>query len=153
MMRVTTIFFCLLLAGAAAGRYRAEVAVRGVEERLDALENAAAEERGKIQVLRNEVAYLESPERLAALARENDLALAPMRGEQILAAEAFSAQYGDGVVGSGAPEAPEPAPARRDEAPAMAEERTGPARGPTPALDDSLIMHALAMAEIESSAR
>lgn len=93
MIRITTIFLCLLLAAAAAGRYRAEVAVREAREELRALEVSKAEEVRKIQILKAEVAYLENPERLTRIAEaKTDLRLAEM--DQTLDAREFAAQIG-----------------------------------------------------------
>ena len=69
MIRISTIFLCLLLAAAAAGRYQAEVAVREARSELRNLEEQKAKELRAIQMLRAEVAYLESPDRLAKIAR------------------------------------------------------------------------------------
>lgn len=126
MIRTTTIFFCLLLAAAAAGRYRAENEVRSEERNIDVLRQQADGERDRIQVLRSEVAYLESPERLSSIVREWHAPLKPMKGSQMITAEQFIARF------DGEPLA----------------QSAGAQAG-----DNDFIMHALAMAEIESSAR
>jgi hypothetical protein len=100
MVRATMILLCFLLLAAAAGRYRAEVSVREAQKQLKALENEKAQELSRIQVLRAEVAYLESPERLAKVAaRYTDLA--PLAGHQMMTADEFVLA----LAGGGAPAA------------------------------------------------
>jgi cell division protein FtsL len=82
------ILLCLLLLAAAAGRYQAEVAVRETRRELNRLENEKARELSEIQVLRAEIAYLESPERLARIA-ERHTDLAPLAGAQLMTADEF----------------------------------------------------------------
>jgi hypothetical protein len=82
------ILLCFLLLAAAAGRYKAEVSVREAKRELKALEDAKAQELSMIKVLRAEVAYLESPERLAKIAaRHTDLG--PLTGTQLMTADEF----------------------------------------------------------------
>lgn len=88
MVRATMILLCFLLLAAAAGRYKAEVSVREAKRELKALEDAKAQELSMIKVLRAEVAYLESPERLAKIAaRHTDLG--PLAGTQLVTADEF----------------------------------------------------------------
>ena len=89
MIRITTIFLCLLLAAAAAGRYRAEVSVKETRAEIKRLETSKLEETRSIQMLRAEVAYLENPERLATIA-ETQTDLRPSDQEQILNARQFA---------------------------------------------------------------
>lgn len=99
MLRLTLLLLCLMLAAAAAGRYKAEAAVRETRNELRRLEKEKANELSKIQVLRAEVASLERPERLATIAKEvTDLA--PLTGAQLLTAEEFQLAFGqpDGAV-------------------------------------------------------
>jgi hypothetical protein len=92
MMRLTTFLLCLILAAAAAGRYKAEVAMRDARSELRALERQKAEELSSIQVLRTEVAFLERPERLAGIAASlTDLA--PLTGAQLMTAEDFEIAF------------------------------------------------------------
>lgn len=94
MVRITMILLCLLLAGAAAGRYQAEVSVRETRREIQDLDRARAEELSQIQLLRAEVAYLESPDRLAQVAaRVTDLE--PLSGRQLMTADEFIASLGD----------------------------------------------------------
>lgn len=86
MMRFTTFLLCLILAAAAAGRYKAEIAVRETKGEARALDRQKAEELSAIQVLRAEVAYLERPERLAEIAEAHS-GLAPLSGAQLMTAE------------------------------------------------------------------
>ena len=120
MIRITMLFLCLLLAAAAAGRYKAEVSVRESRQDIQKLQKEKAQELRKIQTLRAEIAYLESPERLAKIAvKTTDLQ--PLTGAQLLTADQFVAAFGD----------PDAVPSRRD-----------------PNLDDAIILHALAMADM-----
>src|SRR5262245_29260537 len=94
MVRVTMIMLCFLLAAAAAGRYQAEVSVREARRDIEELDRAKAKELSQIQVLRAEVAYLESPDRLAKVAsRITDLE--PLSGKQLLTADEFLISIGD----------------------------------------------------------
>lgn len=100
MVRLTMLLLCLLLAAAAAGRYQAEVAVRESRKEIEALKAARTSELQQIQTLRAEIAYLESPERLAALAAKlTDLE--PLAADQLMSAADFRVAFG------GAPAAPE----------------------------------------------
>ena len=93
MVRVTMILLCFILAGAAAGRYQAEVRVKQKHEEIRALELEEAREVAAIQLLRAEIAYLESPERLATIA-EKATALQPLTGAQLLTADDFAVAFG-----------------------------------------------------------
>lgn len=107
MVRITMILLCFLLAAAAAGRYQAEVSVRQVRQEINALDSARVRELSQIQVLRAEIAYLESPERLAKIAAQiTDLE--PLTGAQLMTADEFLVAFGDapatpGEVLPGAP--------------------------------------------------
>ena len=94
MIRFSTIFLCLLLASAAAGRYKAEVSVRDARAEMTRLEREAAQETRAIQVLRAEVAYLENPDRLAKIARSKT-DLRPTKQEQSLSARQFASLLGE----------------------------------------------------------
>ena len=88
MFRLTMILLSLLLAAAAAGRYKAETAVREKRSQIERLTQAKDAELSAIQVLRAEMAYLESPERLAhvaGIATE----LQPLTGAQLVTADEF----------------------------------------------------------------
>jgi hypothetical protein len=94
MVRLTMLMLCFLLAAAAAGRYQAEVSVREARREIQELDRAKAKELSQIQVLRAEVAYLESPDRLAKIAsRITDLE--PLSGRQLLTADEFLIAIGD----------------------------------------------------------
>ncbi len=109
MMRFTTFLLCLILAAAAAGRYKAEVAVRDAKSEARALEQQKAQELSSIQVLRAEVAYLERPERLAEIAG-SVTGLAPLSGAQLMTAEDL--EYAFNSARDAAPESvAAPAPA------------------------------------------
>jgi len=97
MIRIATIFLCLLLAGAAAGRYRAEVSVREARQELKKIETSKLEELRSIQMLRAEVAYLESPERLAKIASAKT-ALRPSTHDQTLTAQQFAVAFDDNML-------------------------------------------------------
>jgi len=119
MIRITTIFLCVLLAAAAFGRYRAEVSVRELREDIQRIETSHTEEARSIQMLRAEIAYLENPERLAKVA-EAKTDLRPSASDQLVNAQEFAALLGE-------------------ESPVMAEEPAAPA---------DVIRHALAMAQL-----
>ena len=118
MIRITTIFLCILLAAAAFGRYRAEVSVRELREDIRQIETGKVEERREIQMLRAEIAYLENPDRLAKIA-ETKTDLRPSSSDQRVNAREFAALFGD--------------------EPQLAEE-------PAPAPESDVIRNALAMA-------
>jgi len=114
------ILLCLLLAAAAWGRYRVEVSVREARRDIHALNHTKAKELSEIQTLRAEVAYLESPDRLAKIA-SSVTDLQPLASNQLLTAEDFVSEFGDGKT---------PAP-------------TAPTQP-----DGDFIAHALAMADV-----
>jgi len=94
MIRITTIFLCVLLAAAAFGRYRAEVSVRELREDIQEIETSQVEELRSIQMLRAEIAYLENPDRLAKVAgTKTDLR--PSESAQLVNAREFAALIGD----------------------------------------------------------
>jgi hypothetical protein len=97
MIRVTMIMLCFLLAAAAAGRYQAEVSVREARRQIENLDRAKTKELSQIQVLRAEIAYLESPERLAKIAA-NITDLEPLSGKQLLTADEFLVAFGAQVA-------------------------------------------------------
>ncbi len=94
MIRITTIFLCMLLAAAAFGRYRAEVSVRELREDIENIETSKVEELREIQMLRAEIAYLENPDRLAKIA-ETKTDLRPSTLGQRVNARDFAAFFGD----------------------------------------------------------
>lgn len=123
MIRITTVFLILLLAGAAAGRYQAEASVREKRTALAALEEETQQELRAIQMLRAEVAYLENPERLAKIA-EVETQLRPTTRAQTINAAEFAAAFGaDGL---------------------LPHDRTSPAPG-------DVITHAIALAQLDSA--
>jgi cell division protein FtsL len=122
MFRITTIFLCVLFLAAVAGRYSAEESVRAAQEELERLDAEYAEEARKVQMLRAEVAYLESPDRLAKIARATTDLRPPVAEEMLSAREFRSAMAGE-----------EAAPAQEME---------------TPPLDDAIITNAIAMAQL-----
>jgi hypothetical protein len=100
MMRLTTFLLCIILAAAAAGRYKAEVAVRDTKNEIRALDRQKTEELSSIQVLRTEVAFLERPERLAEIAGGVS-SLAPLSGAQLMTAEDFEIAFAAATSRSG----------------------------------------------------
>jgi hypothetical protein len=94
MIRITTIFLCVLLAAAAFGRYRAEVSVRELREDIERIEMSMADETRAIQMLRAEIAYLENPDRLAKIA-DAKTDLRPSESVQFVNAREFAALLGD----------------------------------------------------------
>ena len=93
MIRIATIFLCMLLAAAAAGRYRAEVSVKETRAELKRLEISKVEELQSIQMLRAEVAYLENPNRLSKIA-DAKTDLRPSVQDQLLNARQFATKMG-----------------------------------------------------------
>lgn len=93
MIRITTLFLCVLLAAAAWGRYRAEEEVRKTRAELEKLEISAIDERRAIQMLRAEIAYLENPARLAKVA-DMRTDLRPSDQSQLLSARQFVVAMG-----------------------------------------------------------
>jgi len=79
---------CLILTAAAAGRYRAEVAARETRSEIRRLQLDKQQAVDDIQLLRAEIAYLESPDRLAKLAARYT-SLEPLSGAQLLTARDF----------------------------------------------------------------
>ncbi|MCI5048157.1 MAG: hypothetical protein MRY59_11710 [Aquisalinus sp.] len=90
MIRLATIFFCLLLAAAAAGRYQAEAGVRAQKAEIERIEGLISEEEVAISQLDLQVEVLESAERLSRLSAQR-LSLAPVQAEQLHTAEEFAA--------------------------------------------------------------
>lgn len=98
MIRITTIFLCVLLAAAAFGRYRAEVSVRELRKDIERIETSQVEELRSIQMLRAEIAFLENPDRLAKVA-EAKTDLRPSTAEQVVNARQFAANFsGDDML-------------------------------------------------------
>ena len=93
MLRVMMLLLCLVLAAAAAGRYQAEVRVREARRELKAIDAEKQKALTEIQVLKAEIAYLEGPERLAAVA-ERHTDLRPVSGAQLVTADEFLAMIG-----------------------------------------------------------
>ncbi len=93
MIRITTIFLCVVLAAAAFGRYRAEVSVRELHDEIEEIETSQVEELRAIQMLRAEIAYLENPERLARVA-DAKTDLRPSNAAQMINAQEFAAAFG-----------------------------------------------------------
>ncbi|MEL7487060.1 MAG: hypothetical protein AAGJ87_07590 [Pseudomonadota bacterium] len=94
MIRTSMILLCLVLGAAAAGRYQAEVRVKKMRQEIQQLEAERSSELSKIRLLRAEVAYLESPERLAVIA-ERATKLEQMTSAQLLTADDFIIAFGD----------------------------------------------------------
>jgi len=106
MIRITMLMLCLVLAAAAAGRYQAEVDVRETRTELRRLEQAKRSEINEIKLLRAEIAYLESPERLSKIAAQMT-ELEPMAGDQLLTAGDFIVAFGDlAATAQSAPKTP-----------------------------------------------
>ncbi len=89
MMRISTIFFCVLLAAAAAGRYRAEASVRADKAEIDKIDAEIAEEERQISKLDLEVEVLESSARLSQLALHR-LELTSVKPYQLHTADQFA---------------------------------------------------------------
>ena len=100
MIRFSTIFFCLILAAAAVGRYRAEAGVRAERDNISRIEQQIDRQRAKISKLQLEVEVLESPKRLTELGATRD-GLRPIQPRQVLTAEKFAALMGEENTHSG----------------------------------------------------
>ncbi|MEO1135912.1 MAG: hypothetical protein AAFW68_04760 [Pseudomonadota bacterium] len=122
MIRVTTIFLCVLLA-AAFGRYRAEVSVRELRKDIERIETSQVEELRSIQMLRAEIAFLENPDRLAKVAAAKT-DLRPSTADQVVDARQFAASF-------------------------IAEDLLAPEDAPSS--DGDVILHALAMAQLAAA--
>ena len=105
MMRFSTIFFCILLAAAAAGRYQAEAGVRAQKAEIEAIEQEIAVEQELVEQLDLEVEVLESSSRLSQLAVHR-LDLTAVKPYQLQTAEEFAAIL--------EVDTPEPSPLFRD---------------------------------------
>jgi hypothetical protein len=90
MIRISTIFFCLLLAAAAAGRYQAEAKVRADKAEIRDIEQQIEMEEQQISKLKLEVEVLESGQRLSQLA-VHKLDLTSMKPYQLHTADEFAA--------------------------------------------------------------
>ncbi len=88
MFRFATFLLCLILALSVAARYRAEVSVRNERKQIRQVDVAIAEEERRIQVLRAELAWLGSPERLEKIAKEKT-DLEPVTGAQLITTDEF----------------------------------------------------------------
>lgn len=88
MIRFTMLFLCMLVAAAAFGRYRAEVSVRDVKAEASRLDQKGRQLETDIKILRAEIAYLESPDRLRKIANATT-ELEPLAGHQLVSASSF----------------------------------------------------------------
>ncbi|MEM9015012.1 MAG: hypothetical protein AAGB02_07880 [Pseudomonadota bacterium] len=93
MLRITTFFLCLLLAGAAAGRYKAEGSVVEARKELRRIEAEKVDETHRIQILKAEIAYLENPDRLQKIA-DARTKLSVTARDQIYSSEQLAASLG-----------------------------------------------------------
>lgn len=96
MIRISTIFFCLLLAAAAAGRYRAEATVRADRQAIEKLEQEIRAEEQEISALQMQVEVLESGPRLAELAY-SELNLRAVAPDQLTRTDEFARLAGIAV--------------------------------------------------------
>ncbi len=94
MMKISTIIFCVFLALAAAGRYKAEAGVRADKADIRAMEREIRDEKAAIEELRLQVEVLESQPRLTDLARRYT-DLEPIRPEQLKTARDFAGLISD----------------------------------------------------------
>ncbi|MGV6802428.1 MAG: hypothetical protein ACWA5L_10945 [bacterium] len=102
MIRLSTIFFCLLLAAAAAGRYQAEASVRADKKEMHRIEQKIEAEKQVINQLQMEVEVLESGARLAALTQQY-LELEAVKPRQLHRLDDFAR-----IAGIASPQTPEP---------------------------------------------
>lgn len=83
MMTRSGLIWCVLALAAAVAAFTVKYQVRDLEARLAATQNAIADGREEIHVLKAEWSYLNRPDRLAALA-ERHLELSPMGPTQMV---------------------------------------------------------------------
>lgn len=93
MIRITLLLLGVILAAAAAGRYKAEAAVRETRKELQALERDKAEELRRLRTLRMEIAYLENPDRLARIVGRSN-GLGPLASAQVFSAAEYRLAFG-----------------------------------------------------------
>jgi cell division protein FtsL len=77
MTRVINAGLFLILLALAVGLYKAKTEAEDDQHQVARLEGAIADEQESVRVMRNEISYLESPDRLLTLAREK-LGLVPV---------------------------------------------------------------------------
>ncbi len=77
MRRIVNVLGLVVLVALAVGTYVAKTDAKADRRRAVEIETTIAEEREAIRVMRNEVGYLESPDRLRSLAAEK-LGLEPI---------------------------------------------------------------------------
>jgi len=82
MMTRSGLIWCVLALGAALAAFTVKYQVRDLEDALAATQNAIADSREEIHVLKAEWSYLNRPERLADLA-DRYLELSPMSPAQM----------------------------------------------------------------------
>ncbi|MGD2132646.1 MAG: septum formation initiator family protein [Maricaulaceae bacterium] len=70
MNRVFNVISLVVLAAFAVGLYKAKIEAKDDRAEIARLEEQLQLEQENIRVLRNEISYLESPDRLAEIARE-----------------------------------------------------------------------------------
>ncbi len=90
MMRISTIFFCILLAAAAAGRYRAEANVRAYKAEIRKIESEIEAHEEKISELDIQVESLEGSERLLRQLTVQRMSLASVKPYQLQTAREFA---------------------------------------------------------------
>lgn len=88
MISRTSIVTILVLGSAATGLYQLKYDVAALKERAQTLTALLDSERQALHVLKAEWAYLNKPERLAALA-ERHLDLVPLAADQIIPLDAI----------------------------------------------------------------
>ena len=88
MLKPSTVVWAALAIAAGGGLFLMKYDVRALEGRLVSLDGEIARNHQAIHVLKAEWAYLNKPERLAALA-ERHLDLVPLAADQIIPLEAI----------------------------------------------------------------
>ncbi len=89
MMRISTIFFCVLLAATVAGRYQAVATVRADKKEIRAIEAQIEEEERRVSQLNLDVQVLESTTRISQLSQHR-LDLTTVKPYQLSTAEDFA---------------------------------------------------------------
>lgn len=99
-MIIRFILLMLVMILIAFGRYKAENHVQAIRIEIDDLEARKQTAAQDIMLMRAEIAYLESPARLASIAG-SVTELKPLAGRQLITADEFLVAFGNGQASEG----------------------------------------------------